>query len=109
MTVEKYNPISHKRFEEQVFQDAEFIKEHEALDEKYTQIHEMLLARKKAHKTQADVAKEMKTSQTAVARIEKSFCSKTNYSPTLNTLKKYAHALGCRLLIKFVPIDRSSR
>lgn len=57
-------------------------------------------ARKEANLTQAEVAKKMKTSQQAVARLESKSSGK---SPSLSTLIKYAEAVGCDLTFNFHP------
>ena len=59
----------------------------------------MLAARKKEGLTQAQVAKKMGTKVPAIARLEASG-GKKNHSPSLNTLRKYAKALGYRLIVK---------
>jgi hypothetical protein len=47
----------------------------------------------------------MRTAQSTIARLEAGF-GKERHSPTLNTLKRYAMAVGCRLLIRLVPEKR---
>jgi transcriptional regulator with XRE-family HTH domain len=41
----------------------------------------------------------MGTTKSAVSRLE----AGGKHAPSLTTLKKYAHAVGCRLEIKLVP------
>ena len=65
----------------------------------------MIKARKRARKNQADIAKHMQTSQAMIARIESGLGQK-KHSPTLNTLRKYANAVGCKIVIDFVPKSR---
>jgi len=57
----------------------------------------LLKARTKAKMSQEDVARELNTSQPAIARLE----SGRNY-PSLRTLHRYAHAVGAELEIRFV-------
>jgi transcriptional regulator with XRE-family HTH domain len=59
----------------------------------------MLAARSKFGLTQESVAELMGTTKGAVSRLE----AAGKHSPSLTTLKKYAHAVGCRLEIKLVP------
>src|SRR5664279_2436342 len=49
--------------------------------------------------TQAEVAERIGTTQSAVARLES---GKGKHSPSIATLEKYAHALGCRLELRLV-------
>ena len=76
-------------------------KEYHALKEEFELLEEMLRARLKAGKSQEDVAKVMHTSTSVVGRLETGG-GKHQHSPTVETLRKYAHALGCELKIKFV-------
>jgi transcriptional regulator with XRE-family HTH domain len=69
-------------------------KEYDALEEEFALINELLAARSKAKLSQAQVAKRMGTSQSAVARIE------SGHTPSLTSLRKYAHAVGRKVEIK---------
>src|SRR5262249_32114526 len=61
-----------------------FKKEYDALEEEFSLINELLSARSRAKLTQAQVARRMGTSQSAVARIE------SGRTPSLTSLRKYA-------------------
>ena len=76
-------------------------KEYDALKEEFDLLEDMLKARLKAGKTQEDVAKVMKTSTSVIGRLETGG-GKHKHSPTIETLRKYAKALGCDLKIAFV-------
>ena len=76
-------------------------KEYEALEPEYNLLREMLLARRKAGLSQAEVAKRMGTKPPAVTRLESSLTS-GKHSPSIATIKKYAEALGYHLEIRFV-------
>lgn len=76
--------------------------EYDALAPEFNLIREMLLARKTAGLSQADVAIKMGTKPPAVTRLESSLISGT-HSPSLATIKKYAEAVNCRIEIKLVP------
>ena len=62
----------------------------------------------KAGITQAELAIRIGTTQSVVARLES---GGGKHSPSLATLQKYAHALGCRLELKLVeePAMRKER
>lgn len=74
---------------------------YEALDVEFRLLNEMLRARKEAGLNQSQVAQRMGTKQTAITRLE-SALSDGNHSPSIETLKKYASAVGCHLDIRFV-------
>lgn len=76
--------------------------EYDALAPEFNLIREMLLARKNAGLSQADVAAKMGTKAPAVTRLESSLISGT-HSPSLATIKKYAEAVNCHIEIKLVP------
>lgn len=71
------------------------------LEEEFKLLDIMLKARKKAGKTQDDVAKAMKTTTSVVGRLETGG-GKNKHSPTIETLRRYAHAINCDLQIKLI-------
>lgn len=73
--------------------------EYDALEEEFSLLHQMLSARSAAGLSQEDVARKMGTKQSAVARIE---CT-GKHSPSLNTLRRYAQAVGCSLEVRLIP------
>ena len=94
---------THKEMVSAWMKNPAFKSEYDALQEEYTLFKEMLLARKRASLTQEEVAKRMGTKAPAIARLESSNIS-DKHSPSINTLRKYAQAVGCKLVIHFVPI-----
>lgn len=82
--------------------DPEFKAEYDALEEEFSFFDALVEARQKAGLTQEEVARRMGTKPPAIARLESSGGQKKP-SPTLNTLQKYAKALGCRLELRLVP------
>ena len=79
--------------------------EYEALGPEFALLRQMLRARTKAGLSQADVAKRMGTQAPAVTRLE-SALSSGKHSPSIDTLKRYAEAVGCDLQVKFVASNR---
>jgi DNA-binding XRE family transcriptional regulator len=77
----------------------------EAVDElnrtEFAILDEILTARKAAGLTQAQVAKRMGTQTPAIARLENALAT-GKHSPSLNTLKRYAEALGKRVEVHLV-------
>lgn len=59
-------------------------------------------------KAQEDAAKAMHTNTSAVGRLEMSG-GKRHHSPSLATLRRYAHAVGCDVRIKFFPKKKSTQ
>ncbi len=97
----KYNlfPMTTREFLKNAQKREGFRKAYEDLEEEYILIREMLAARSKSGLTQEAVAELMRTTKSAVSRLE----SAGKHAPSLTTLKKYAQAVGCRLEIKLVP------
>lgn len=96
----KYEPVmhDHKAFLEKVRKRRGFSESYEELGDEYSLIKQMLSARAKAGLTQEAVAKSMGTTKSAVSRLE----SSGKHMPSLASLRKYAHAVGCRLEIRLV-------
>lgn len=78
--------------------DATFKRAYAALQDEFSALDVLLRARKAAGLTQVEVAQRMGLSPASLARIESSLASR-RHSPTLDTLRKYAHACGMRLTI----------
>lgn len=97
----KYQPVihDHKAFLKKANKRAEFRKAYDALEEEYALAKEMLAARARVGLSQEAVAEIMGTTKSAISRLE----AVGKHAPSLTTLKKYAHAVGCHLEIKFVP------
>ena len=96
-----YKPVSHDHevFLKKALKRQEFRQAYEGLAEEYALAREMLAARSRSGLTQEAVAELMGTTKSAVSRLE----AGGKHAPSLTTLKKYAHAVGCRLEIKLVP------
>jgi DNA-binding XRE family transcriptional regulator len=96
-----YKPVSHdhEAFLRKALKRQGFREAYEGLAEEYALAREMLAARSRSGLTQEAVAELMGTTKSAVSRLE----AGGKHAPSLTTLKKYAHAVGCRLEIKLVP------
>lgn len=97
----KYRPMDHDHTEflERAIQRPGFASAYEELGEAYGLARELLAARSRAGLTQDDVAASMGTTKSAVSRLE----AAGKHSPSVNTLEKYARAVGCELQIRLVP------
>lgn len=78
--------------------DPEFRKEYEGADEEFALIEALIRARVTAGLSQAELAKAMGTTQSAIARLEGG-----GVSPSLATLRRYAKATGTKLHIELRP------
>ena len=74
--------------------DPKFKAEYDRLEPEFALARELISARTKAKLTQAQVARRMGTSQSAVARIE------SGRTPSLTSLRKYARAVGRKVEIR---------
>jgi transcriptional regulator with XRE-family HTH domain len=75
--------------------------EYAALGPEFELLGQLLSARNKAGFSQADVAARMGTHAPAITRLESALGS-GKHSPSIDTLKRYARAVGCELQIKFI-------
>ena len=102
MANSEYKPVAHDAaFKKKILAKPGVKKAYAALEEEYAALHAMLDARLAAGLTQADVAKRMGTTVSAVSRLEASLRSE-KHSPSYATLKKYAQACGKKLLVQMV-------
>lgn len=74
-------------------------KAYEELKEEFAFLDEVLRARAESGLTQAEIARHIGTTQSAVARLES---GSSKHSPSVATLQKYARAVGCRVEIKLI-------
>ena len=91
--------LTHKELKARALKRADVKSEYDQLDEEFSFLDEFLKARSSAGITQAEVAKRIGTTQSAIARLES---GNGKHSPSLATLQKYAHALGCRLELRLI-------
>ena len=102
MVNSEYKPVAHDAtFKKKILAKPDVKKAYAALEEEYAALHAMLDARLAAGLTQADIAKRMGTTVSAVSRLEASLRSE-KHSPSYATLKKYAQACGKKLLVQMV-------
>jgi transcriptional regulator with XRE-family HTH domain len=91
--------LSHRELKASALARADVKAEYDKLEEEFALLDEFLRARTAAGFTQAEVAERIGTTQSAIARLES---GSGKHSPSLSTLRKYAHALGCRLELRLV-------
>jgi transcriptional regulator with XRE-family HTH domain len=91
--------LAHKELKSRALERPDVKAEYDRLDEEFTLLDEFLKARAAAGISQAEIAERMGTTQSAVARLESGH---GKHSPSLATLRKSAHALGCRLDLRLV-------
>lgn len=96
-----FNPVPHAEGDTARLLKQQGIKAaYDALEDEYSALRAILLARQEAGLTQAQVAERMGTTASAVSRLEASLASE-KHSPSFATLRKYAAACGKRLVISF--------
>lgn len=91
--------LTHKELKARALKRADVKSEYDKLDKEFAFLDEFLKARSAAGITQAEVATRIGTTQSAIARLES---GSGKHSPSLATLQKYAHALGCRLELRLI-------
>ena len=91
-----YRPISVEKSFVQWRKHSSYAKAYDALADEFAVAEALIDARAKANLRQEDVARRMKTSQTAVARLESG-----RSNPSLSTRRRYATATGTKLRISF--------
>jgi DNA-binding phage protein len=96
----------HEELRAQLLNNPEFVKEYEAFSLKLKLAEELKLARTRSKMTLEDVAKKMKTSSTALSRLE-SMQNKTN--PTISTIDNYLQAVDCHIEFRVVPNNKKSK
>ena len=94
--------MSHKQLVKKILRRQAVRAEYDAQVEEFALLDELLRARQRAGLTQREVAARMGTKTPAVARLEAGG-GKRRHSPSLSTLRNYAHAVGCRLEIRLLP------
>lgn len=91
--------LTHKELKIRALEREDVKDAYDQLNEEFTFLDEFWKARSSAGITQAEVAERIGTTQSAIARLES---GRGKHSPSLSTLQKYAHALGCRLELRLV-------
>ena len=83
-----------KDLKKSLMEDPEFREEYARVDDEFKLIEALVRARTAAKLTQAELARRLGTTQSAVARLEGG-----RVSPSLATLRRYAEATGTRLTV----------
>ena len=104
MAEREYHPLvhDHDAFLGRAMKRKGFAAAYAESAEEYDLVRELLAARARAGLTQEQVAECMGTTKSAVSRLE----GVGKHSPSVSTLKRYAHAVGCDVEIRLVPASR---
>jgi DNA-binding XRE family transcriptional regulator len=94
----------HEEMSAESVKDPAVYKAYEEAEQDLAFFAECVKARKRAGLTQEEVAKRMGTSIAAVSRMETAGNRNHRPSPSVATLRRYAAALGYRLVLKLEPI-----
>ena len=84
-----------------LLKDPQVRKEYDALEEECALVAAVAKARLRAGLSQTQLAKRMKTTQSAIARLESG-----RAKPSTRTLARFAAATGHRLKISFEPVEK---
>ena len=87
---------SFRALKQRMLRDPAVRAEYERLGPEFALAREMIRARKQAGLTQAQLAKRMGTTQSAIARLE------SGKLPSIRTLTRFAEATGTRPVLKLV-------
>jgi DNA-binding XRE family transcriptional regulator len=100
MTRSEYEPVAHdhEAFLEKALERKGFREIYDGLEAEYLLAREPLAARMQAGMTQEEVAASMGTTKSAVSRLE----GVSKHSPSLDTLKRYATAVGCDVEVRLI-------
>jgi DNA-binding XRE family transcriptional regulator len=93
--------LSHAELKIRALSKPEVKRAYDELEDEYKLARELIHARSAAGLTQEEVAEKMHTKAPAIARLE----SGGKHSPSIETLRKYASAVGCRLEVRLVPTN----
>lgn len=91
--------ISHDKFLEDAMSRPGVVTELKKIENEFKIYEDLIKARLKLGKTQEEIARAMHTSVSAVGRLE---TGSGKVNPTLDTLRKYANALGLKLQLRLV-------
>jgi transcriptional regulator with XRE-family HTH domain len=98
--------LTHKELKKRALERPDVKAEYDRLEKEFSFLDEFLKARAAAGVTQAEIAERIGTTQSAIARLES---GGGKHSPSLATLQRYAHALGCRLELRLIQENRSGK
>lgn len=90
-----------KEFKDEQMQDAEFVKEYEAIQPELDVIRAIVDARTSQNMTQKELAERTGINQADISKLENG-----TRNPSVNLLKRLAEGLGMALKIEFVPKQR---
>src|SRR3954451_17755016 len=99
--------MTHKALIKKMLKQPAVKAEYDGQAEEFALLDELLKARRRAGLTQAEVAERMGTKTPAVARLEAGG-GRQGHSPSVATLRKYAEAVGCRVVIQLQPREKDT-
>jgi ribosome-binding protein aMBF1 (putative translation factor) len=93
-----------KDLKAKLLKDPEVRREYDVLEEEFALIEAVAKARARSGLSQTQLAKRMKTTQSAIARLESG-----RGQPSTRTLSRFAAATGHKLKISFEPMRGGKR
>ena len=92
------NWLTWEKHRKELMKNSEVVKAYQELQPEFAIIEKIIRARIEEGITQKDLAKRMKTKQSAISRLESG-----RANPSLSFLQRLAKALDARLEIRFLP------
>lgn len=96
--------LSFSDFKKEALNNAEVREEYENLKPTYELRRKLIALRKEAGLTQEEVAQKLHTQKSNISRLEN---VNSKNSPTLSTIEEYAHAMGYKVMISFIPSSQT--
>lgn len=93
--------MNHADLKQKALANPETLAAYEDIEVEFSLLRQMLEARQRAGLSQAEIAKRMGTKTPAVTRLESSL-GNGKHSPSVATLRRYAHAVGYELEVNLV-------
>ena len=88
-----------KQFKKRALARPEVKAAYDAAEQEFAFLDQVLKARAESGLTQAEIARRIGTTQSAIARLES---AESKHSPSIATLQKYAKAMGYTVQLKLV-------
>lgn len=98
--------LSFENFFKKVMKRPGFREAYDSLAPQYEMKRKLLLLRQKRNLTQDVMAERMGTKKSNISRLESAMNA---HSPRLDTIEKYANALGYTLKIDLVPLKKTTK
>lgn len=97
---------THDEFKKELLKNKSVKRAYDDLEDEFQLKRELIRARSAASFSQQKVADAMNTTKSSISRLE-TLHPAGRPSPSVETLQKYAAAVGCKIVIKLIPKKQS--